>query len=206
MGERVSAEDAMRHLIEGNWRFMNGIAMGPNRTGARRRELVRGQRPLAAILGCSDSRVPPELVFDLGLGELFVVRTTGNIPDESALGSLEYAAGHLGVKLAVVLGHTGCATVGAVVQGNRSEGHLEHILNAIRPSVERTKKDPGEGYLNCITANIVDAVKAVSASVPMLAELVRRGELKVSGALYHLDSGEVDFLPDQDEGDAGQTF
>jgi len=206
MGEGVSAEDAMRQLIEGNWRFMNGIPMGPNRTAKRRRELLRGQRPFAAILGCSDSRVPPELIFDLGLGELFVVRTAGNIPDEGALGSLEYAAEHLGVRLAVVLGHTGCGAVGAVVQGNRPEGHLEHILNAIRPSVERTKNDPGEGYLNCITANIADAVKTVSASPPVLAELVRQGELKVAGALYHLDSGDVDFLPVEDEGDAGEPF
>ncbi len=208
MGERLCAEDALKVLIEGNWRFMNGISMGLNRTPLRRRELVRGQSPFAAVLGCSDSRVPPELIFDAGLGELIVVRTAGIIPDEGTLGNLEYAAENLGIRLAVVLGHTGCGTVGAAVQGARSPGYLEHVLDAIRPAVERTRRDPGEGYLNCITANVVYAVNQIAGSPPVLQRLVRKGELKVVGALYDMESGEVKFFsePGDEEGAAQEPF
>lgn len=186
-------------LIEGNWRFMNGIPMGLNRTPLRRRELVRGQRPFAAILGCSDSRIPPELVFDVGLGELFVVRIAGNIPDEGVLGSLEYAAQNLGVRLVMVLGHTGCGAVGAAMEVAQSRGRWERVLGAIRPAVEKARPDPGAGYINCITANIADAVVKVAGSPPVLQRLVQKGELKVVGALYYLESGEVKLLPEPDE-------
>ena len=204
LAERVSAEEAQRILIEGNWRFMNGIPMGPNRTPMRRRELVRGQRPLAAVLGCSDSRVVPELVFDCGMGDLFVVRLAGNIADEGALGSIEYAVDRLGVRLVVVLGHTRCGAVGAVVQNTPYPGHIEHVLGAVRAGMENARADPGEGYINCILANISEAVRNVAGMSEHARELVRKRELKVIGALYEIETGEVEFLEEEGAGGQGE--
>jgi carbonic anhydrase len=199
MTERVSAEEALKLLIEGNWRFMNGISMGPNRTPMRRRELLRGQRPFATVLGCSDSRVVPELIFDTGLGDLFVVRLAGNIPDEGALGSLEYAVENLGVRLVMVLGHTRCGVVGAAVQAPGSPGPLEHVLGQLRLGMDTARAEPGEGYINCIRANMAEAVRKAAGSSEHIVALVRKGELKVVGALYDLETGEVDFLPEAGE-------
>jgi carbonic anhydrase len=199
LADRVSAEEALKLLIEGNWRFMNGIPMGPNRTPMRRRELLRGQRPFAAVLGCSDSRVAPELVFDTGLGDLFVVRLVGNIADEGALGSLEFAVENLGVRLVVVLGHTRCGAVGAVVQNVSYPGHIEHVLGAVRVGMANARAEPGEGYINCISANVAAAVKNVAGASERMEALARKGELNVVGALYDLETGEVDFLPESDE-------
>jgi carbonic anhydrase len=199
LAERVSAEEALKLLIEGNWRFMNGIPMGPNRTPKRRRELLRGQRPFAAVLGCSDSRAVPELIFDTGLGDLFVVRLLGNIADEGALGSIEFAVENLGVRLVMVLGHTRCGAVGAVAQNVNYPGHIEHVLGAVRLGMENARADPGEGYNNCILANTYEAVKRVAGLSEHFSKMARTGELKVAGALYDLETGEVEFL----EGDVG---
>jgi carbonic anhydrase len=206
LAERVSAEEAQKQLIEGNWRFMNGISMGPNRTPKRRRELLRGQRPLAAVLGCSDSRVVPEILFDLGLGDLFVIRLAGNIADEGALGSIEYAVENLGVRLVVVLGHTRCGTVGAVVQSANQPGHMEHVLGAVRLGMEKARTEPGEGYINCILANIQEAVRKVAGMSDHVSKMVKSEELKVVGALYDLETGEMEFLEDNSEGGAKESF
>jgi len=197
LSERVSAEEAQRILIEGNWRFMNGIPMGPNRAPMRRRELVRGQRPLAAVLGCSDSRVVPEIIFDCGLGDLFVARVAGNIADEGALGSMEYAVESLGVRLVVVLGHTRCGAVGAVVQDSPHSGHIEHVLGMVRKGMEKARQDPGEGYVRCILANIGGAVRMVAGMSEHVRELVRKKQLMVVGALYDIETGEVEFLGEE---------
>jgi len=206
LAERVSAEDALKVLIEGNWRFMNGIPMGPNRTPKRRRELLRGQRPFAAVLGCSDSRVVPEIIFDAGLGDLFVVRLVGNIPDEGALGSLEFAVENLGVRLVVVLGHTRCGAIGAAVQGNCPGGHIEHLLGAVRLGMEKSRAEPGEGYINCIIANIEEAVKKVAVASEHVGKMAKSGELKLVGALYDLETGEVEFLEEDSAGGAKESF
>lgn len=199
MAERVFAEEALKLLIEGNWRFMNGIPSGPNRTAKRRREILRGQRPFAAVLGCSDSRVVPELIFDAGMGDLFVVRLVGNIADAGSLGSIEFAVENLGVRLVVVLGHTRCGAVGAVVQNVNYPGHIEHVLGTVRLGMENARKDPGEGYINCIVANIEEAVRKVAGLSEHFSKMVRTGELKVVGALYDLETADVEFL----EGDGG---
>ena len=198
MAERVFAEEAQKQLIEGNWRFMNGIPSGPNRTAKRRRELLRGQRPFAAVLGCSDSRVVPEIIFDTGLGDLFIVRLVGNIADEGALGSIEFAVENLGVRLVVVLGHTRCGAVGAVIQNVNYPGHIEHVLDAVRAGMDKAREDPGEGYINCILANIEETVRKVAGLSDHFKKMERTGELKVVGALYDLETGDVDFLPEAD--------
>jgi carbonic anhydrase len=202
LAERVFAEEAQKQLIEGNWRFMNGIPMGPNRTPKRRRELVRGQRPFAAVLGCSDSRVVPELIFDAGLGDLFVVRLVGNIADEGALGSIEFAIENLGVRLVVVLGHTRCGAVGAVVQNMNYPGHVEHVLGAVRLGMEKARAEPGEGYINCILANTEETVRKVAGISEHVRKMIQKGELKVVGAIYDIETGDVDFLPEADEPEA----
>jgi carbonic anhydrase len=136
----LSATDALTRLKEGNRRFIDSQATHPRGDGTRRQELVSGQRPFSIILGCADSRVAPELVFDEGLGDLFVIRVAGNIADDVVLGSIEYAVAHLGVNLVVVLGHQSCGAVNAAVEnvdvkGPATQTHIDSLIDAIRPAV-----------------------------------------------------------------------
>jgi carbonic anhydrase len=145
-------------------------------------------------LSCADSRVPPEIVFDEGLGDLFVVRVAGNILDDMILGSMEYAAEHLHVPLIVVLGHTGCGAVTAAVSGTAEHNHLDLLMKALQPAVVQASKEPGDPVANAIRDNIQLVVKQIRDSQPVMAELQAKGQLKVLGALYHLDTGHVEFL------------
>jgi carbonic anhydrase len=129
------ADAVLKELAAGNARYVAGKLTLATATPARRAEVVRGQHPKAIVLGCSDSRVPPELLFDQGIGDLFVVRVAGNVAAPDTLGSVEYAAGHLGTPLVVVLGHTGCGAVAAACAGGHAEGHVEAIVEEIRPAV-----------------------------------------------------------------------
>src|SRR4051795_13565486 len=127
----LPADRALARLLEGNGRYARHKEQHPDETLARRKELETGQHPFAVILSCADSRVPPELVFDQGLGDLFVIRVAGNIADDDVLGSIEYAVEHLHTKLILVLGHEKCGAVSAAVEGNHDPGHLESLLSAI---------------------------------------------------------------------------
>lgn len=194
----VSPEEALQRLLEGNARFVSGTPLGPRRSPERRAEVARGQAPYAAILACADSRVPPELVFDAGLGDLFVVRVAGNLVDEAGLASLEFAAASLGAPLLFVLGHQRCgavdAAVAVVTQGARLDGHLPTLAAAIRPAVERARGQPGDLLENAIRANIALAVEQLAGSPPVLAPLVAQGAVRVVGGYYALDSGQVTLI------------
>jgi carbonic anhydrase len=146
------------------------------------------------VLSCADSRVPPELIFDQGLGDLFTVRVAGNIVDDVILGSLEYAAEHLHVPLIIVLGHTGCGAVKATIEGGEPNTHIEALVKAIRPAVEQASHEAGALMENAVRDNVRIAVKQLEQSNPILAELVRHGKLQIRGAVYHLDTGAVEFL------------
>jgi len=190
----VSADEALKRLVEGNKRYVFGKLMHPNQTRVRRGEVEGGQHPFAIVLGCSDSRVPPEVVFDQGLGDLFVVRVAGNIVDDIVLGSIEYAAEHLHAPLVMVLGHSNCGAVGATVKGGELTGHLPGIVDAIRPAVEKTKGQPGDAVSNAAKANVQMVVDQLRSCKPVLSQLAKSGDLKAVAAFYDFSTGKVDLL------------
>ncbi len=199
----MEAEEALARLRAGNRRF-TGEGAGPSGRvdAARRAELGQGQSPCAAVLACADSRVPPELIFDQGLGELFVVRVAGNIAAPSQVGSLEFAAEQLGVRLVVVLGHSACGAVGATLQALRasqppsSEG-LRAVVDGVRPAVEPLLGqglDEAELLARAERDNVRRAARTLRQDAPALARLRAEAGLAVLGATYSLATGEVDFF------------
>ena len=194
--ERPDAETALARLMEGNARFVAGRPIHPHDDPARRRELGAGQHPFAAILACADSRVVPELIFDQGLGDLFVIRVAGNLLDDAILGSLEYAVGHLGVELVCVLGHSNCGAVGAALSGDETNDHIDSLVRAIRPAVEHARAAGGDLLDGAVRANARIVADAIRASEPVMTRRVAAGRLAVIAARYDLVSGEVERLDD----------
>ena len=194
--EKVTADEALAELKSGNAYHVEHRYKHPHETSDRLRQLASGQNPHAEILSCSDSRVPPEIIFDRGLGDLFVVRVAGNVAADTELGSLEYGAEHLNIPLLVVLGHQHCGAVTAAVEGGEAEGHVSALVNLLRPAVEKSRGLPGDAVENAVKANVEMVVKHLRTSTPILAELVAHGKLRVVGAVYSLDTGKVTWLPD----------
>ena len=189
----AEAEAVWNDLMKGNKRFMAGNHTPANYSKSRL-DLVKGQKPLAIVLGCSDSRVPPELVFDKNLGELFVVRDAGNIIDEIALGSIEYAVEHLHAKLLIVLGHESCGAVAAAVSGEKMPTrNLRAIVETITPAFENSPDCTIGGKMNidCVKLNAAQTSKDALLKSSIIKEAVEKGELKIMSAVYHLDSGEI---------------
>ncbi|WP_432496332.1 carbonic anhydrase [Kineococcus auxinigenes] len=197
--EITDPDQALELLRQGNARFTAAREQHTAHTVRRRLQVARGQHPFAIVLACADSRVPPELVFDQGLGDLFVVRTAGQVIAPPVLGSIQYGVEHLHVPLLVVLGHEGCGAVGATLEavetGAASSGTaIDSLVEAIRPAVERARAAADEEHVlaEAVRANVADEVAALSAD-PLLAEAVRAGRLRVVGATYDLDDGAVLF-------------
>jgi len=186
----VEPAAALTKLKEGNARFVKAQMTHPDQTAAVRTEVAKGQKPFAIIVSCSDSRVPPEVIFDQGLGDLFVVRVAGNLVDDNALGSIEYAVEHLGVKLVVVLGHERCGAVDATVKGGEAPGHIASLVKAIEPSVEKAKKAKGDVLENAIKFNALAVTEKIITSKPILMDLVKQRRLKVVTGRYDLDDGK----------------
>jgi carbonic anhydrase len=183
--------DAVLHQLKvGNQHHVTHRYTHPHQTSMRQHELIAGQHPVAVILSCSDSRVPPEVVFDQGLGDLFVVRVAGNVAGDHELASIEYAVEHLHCPLVVVMGHQGCGAVTAAVEGGHAPGHLPQLLADIQPAVEKARNMSGDLVANAVQANVDEAVAHVRAS-PVLAEPLRAGRLRVVGAVYSLERGTV---------------
>lgn len=185
---------AWRKLADGNAHFVRGRSTHPNQSVSRRDEVAKGQHPFAVIVGCSDSRLSPEIVFDQGLGDLFVVRVAGNIVDDNALGSIEYAVEHLGARLIVVLGHEKCGAVAAAVASDHADGHVDSIVKAIQPAVIKATTEHGDVVDNAVKENVRQVVAEIRTSEPVLAKLVKSGKVKVIGARYDLDSGRVQLV------------
>lgn len=192
----VSPDQALSRLAEGNARYVAGHMSHPNASIEHRAELVKGQHPFAVVLGCSDSRVPPEIVFDQGLGDLFVIRDAGNTLDNEVLGTIEYAVEHLGSRLIVVLGHEGCGAVTATVSGAPPTGHMRTVTHAIAPAYKESKSQPGDKVHNCVLANARRSARLLRATAPILKHLAEKGELKVVAADYDIATGKVEFLKD----------
>lgn len=194
---RSDTQATLERLLAGNARFVAGEPRRDHQDLARRGELALNQHPSAVIVGCADSRVPPEIVFDQGLGDLFVVRVAGNVVEDSAIASIEYAVEHLGVKLVIVLGHERCGAVDAVLNGGRLPGHLDSLSRAIGPVVSGARKQGGDALDNAVRANIARVVRELEQSEPILTRAVHVEELEIVGARYDLDTGAVELLPKQ---------
>jgi carbonic anhydrase len=190
----LPADVALQRLKDGNKRFVEGTTTHEHQQADRRAEIAKGQNPFAIIVCCSDSRVPPEIVFDQGLGDIFVVRTAGNVVDEVGFGSVEYAVEHFGTRLVVVLGHDRCGAVRAAVSGGEAHGHVQAVLKAIRPAVEKVQGQPGDPVNNAVRANVSDVVKSLCTTAPILPDRVEAGRLTIVGARYDLDDGHVEFF------------
>lgn len=198
-GDRFSAEQARELLVQGNRRFVSGQTTPKDLGAARRRELAhQEQRPHSVVLSCSDSRVPPELIFDQALGDLFVVRVAGNVVGPAVLGSVEFAVEYLYVPLVVVLGHENCGAVTAAVEGEEVCGSIGSILGKLQPSVAGARATGLTGKDLCEAAedeNIRATVAELRQS-PAIRRLAENHKLAVLGAKYHMESGEVRFFPE----------
>lgn len=197
-GLAAKHEKPLQALINGNARFAASKMQGPHRDTARRQEITADQHPIAAILSCSDSRVPPELVFDQGLGDLFVVRTAGEVLDTTALGSIEYAVEHLHVPLLIVMGHTGCGAIKAALSDHAPEGHIMDIVRRILPAIQQSRTQLGDPLKNAVWANVAFVTKQLKHAQPILANEIRHHKLTIVGAVYDLNTGLVTVVPAED--------
>lgn len=190
------AREALERLLKGNARFAESESVHPRLTPERRARLLEGQQPFAVILGCSDSRVPPELIFDQGPGDLFVVRTAGHVLGRAAMESIEYAVSHLAVSLVVVLAHSGCGAVAAAVSGrNAPEAERGILVSAILPAVEEASALPGDLVENAARIHARRTAGLLRSESPALKEMERSGRGTVVTAFYDLETGRVERLP-----------
>ena len=201
----ITAQQALERLREGNHRFVSGVRSLDTLTSQmRRNELVDGQAPFAIILGCSDSRVPAEIVFDQGVGDLFVIRVAGNVVAPSQIGSVEFAAERFGTQLVVVLGHSMCGAIQATLEelgrpSREQSPNLRSIVDRVRPSIEPLLEtelaNSPESLLNhAVRANIRTSANHLRHGSQILEQLIQKGSLRVVGAEYSLETGQVDFF------------
>lgn len=207
-----SSEQVLELLRDGNLRFAGGAAQHPHTDKQRLESTAKGQHPIATVLTCADSRVPSERIFDQGIGDIFVVRFAGNVADVDQIASIEYATGHLGTPLLVVLGHTSCGAVGAVASNAELHGSLPKLVDNIQPAVARTRNaNPGLTgnplVAAAIRANVFQSMNDVLANSSGVRKLVESGKLRIVGGVYDIVSGKIEWLSDPLAvgGDAAKT-
>lgn len=207
-GPVMSSDQALNLLKEGNDRFVSGSLKRPNQDQARRSLTAsKGQQPFATVISCSDSRVPVEMLFDSGIGDIFIVRVAGNVADVDEIGTMEYGVDHLVTPLLVVLGHTRCGAVTAVVQGAELHGSLPLLVDNIKPAVEKARAaNPGatgDALVNeAIKANVWQVIEDTLKKSEIVQKRVKGGDLKIVGALYDIETGKITWMgphPDQDK-------
>lgn len=184
--------EIQERLKVGNQRFVNDKLTSDNQGSQRRQTQTEGQDPFAIVLSCADSRVVPELVFDTGIGELFVVRVAGNIANTSSVASIEYAVAHLGTPVIVVLSHESCGAVTAAVKGGNNGYNLNHLLSHITPAISESDEKASVNDVSKLNAQLT--VKDLSNRSSIISEAVKSGKLKIVPAYYNLETGVVDFL------------
>jgi carbonic anhydrase len=207
-GARMSADEALARLKEGNDRYLADKPRYPHQ-GRERRAITagQGQHPFATVLACADSRVPVELIFDQGIGDLFVVRVAGNVAQTDEIGSIEYAVDHLATPLVLVLGHTQCGAVTAVVENAKLPPHIANLVAPIRPAAAKAKAENPDAAPEAligaaIRANVLQAMEDLLQRSSIVKAGVRAKKTRVVGALYEIDTGQVQWLgphPDQDK-------
>ena len=188
---QMTCDQGFQRLQDGNKRFRTDTSQHPNRTSERRQEIAAKQKPFAVIVGCSDSRVAPEILFDEGLGDLFIVRVAGNVVGPLEQDSIEYSVLYLDSVIVMVLGHENCGAVNAVVQGQTKD--IEAVASLIFPAVSQTKKEPGDKLKNAIKANVRNVVSQLSTS-PVLSDMIKKNKLCIKGGYYNFHTGEVEVL------------
>jgi len=188
----MTAQEVLTRLKEGNQRFAEDKLDSVSVDQSTKNKLVNGQSPYAIVLSCADSRIVPELMFNTGMGELFVVRVAGNVANTSSLASMEYAVAHLGTPLLVVLGHQNCGAVTAAVQGGDNGSNLNHLLDHIKPAIKGSSNPNVVDEV--IRKNIELTVKVISRDSEIIKKAVDSGAVEIVPAYYHLDTGKVDFL------------
>lgn len=200
MASGMTADRARQILEQGNARFVAGRSEHPHMGADRRRQTAeRGQEPFAAIVSCSDSRVPVELIFDCGVGDLFVVRVAGNVCDLNEVATVEYVADHLGVPLLIVMGHTHCGAVEAVATGAVLHGNLLQLRGKIMPAVDAARRNhphmQGAAFVQEVARhNVWHSIEDLLAGSLSVRQLIRAGRLRVEGAMYDLATGQVEWL------------
>lgn len=192
--EPVSSEEALKRILEGNQRFVEDRRQTPNQSRLRLQETAVAQYPFASILGCADSRVPAEIVFDQGLGDLFVVRVAGNVASQTAIGSLEFASAVLGSQLIMVLGHRKCGAVSAAIKGDPLPGRIGIFVEEIKPAVEKVKFKTGDVQENAVIANVQYQAAALAERSTILSGLIKEGKLKIVGGTYDLQTGKATIM------------
>ncbi|WP_026786388.1 carbonic anhydrase [Planktothrix rubescens] len=181
----ITPDEALNQLLEGNKRFIENKPEHPHQNQERMKEVAAGQKPFAGILGCSDSRVSAEIIFDQGLGDIFVVRNAGNVVTPEEIGSLEFGALELGIKTIMILGHEKCGAVKATLDGNAVPGQIGSIIDAIKPAI---KGKPT--WEEAVIANVKLQLKHLNSS-PVISQLIKEGKLKIVGGYYNLETGIV---------------
>lgn len=195
MAGQLTPNQALTHLLRGNERFVAGWPDHPNQSAQRRRAVSdSGQQPFAIILSCADSRVPPEIIFDQGLGDLFVIRVAGNVLDDIILGTIEYAVEHMHTPLVMVLGHDKCGAITVAVEHVPIHSHVQAVLEALQPALLLAEGREGDQVSTAIDANVRYAVKTLQGSEPVLMGACTTGQLRIVGARYDLDTGEVKII------------
>ncbi|UNU26025.1 carbonic anhydrase [Microcoleus vaginatus] len=189
----LAPDAALQKLMDGNKRFVDKKRQSPNQDFGRLTEVAKSQKPFAAILGCADSRFPSEIIFDQGLGDLFVCRVAGNVATPEEIGSLEFGTLVLGAKVLVVIGHKRCGAVDATIKGAQVPGQIASLLDAIKPAVESSKDQAGDRLENACKANVRLQANKLIAS-PVISKLIEENKLKVVGGYYDLDTGTVTIL------------
>lgn len=188
--QNLTPDAAIDELLQGNKRFSSQKMNQPNRSSFRLREVASGQKPFAAILGCADSRVPSEIIFDQGLGDLFVVRVAGNVATPEEIGSLEYGTLVLGAKVILVLGHQRCGAVKAAIDKKPVPGQIGSVLQHIKLLEVANKNETGDLLKATTIANVKNQIATIKAS-PVVTDLIKSGKLKIVGGFYDLDTGIV---------------
>lgn len=189
----LTPDQGLKQLVEGNRRFVNHTTQNPNQYPARLTELTEKQKPFATILGCSDSRVPLEIIFDQGLGDIFVIRVAGNIVTPVEMASIEYGTTVLGTKILMVLGHANCGAVSAALKGSNLLGQMGSLVEAIQPAIARSQHQLGNALENAAKANVFLQMERLLAS-SLVVRLIHEHQLKLVGGYYNLESGQVSIL------------
>lgn len=193
--DNLSADEALKKLKQGNKRFVQLHQKHPDESGKRRKEMLEGQHPFVIILSCSDSRVPPELIFDQGLGDIFEIRNAGNVLNPHVIGSIEYAVMHCGVKLIVIMGHQDCGAINATLSGVSETKYIQALEDSIQPAVEQCKlKGLEVNSDNVVKAHVMQDIEELMEQDVELVKYMKEHNVKIVPAYYHLDSGKVDFL------------
>lgn len=190
----MDCEEALQRLLVGNRRYAATRQLHPRQTVTHRQTLMESQNPFAAILSCSDSRAPSEMIFDQGLGDLFIIRTAGHTVNELVLASLEYAVFALQVPLLLVMGHSGCGAVASVMKGLPLPGHLPQLMTILRPAIDSIDAGADDAITQATYANSKYTAASIARNSDIFAESLRLGKVKIVPAYYDLSSGRVNLL------------